>query len=386
MIPYGHDYDNDGNPVEIDPLPVEQTVSDRWLVDLSPFLDGTYTPPAPSRGVTREDGKHILYPGKWHTMIGPTGAGKSWFACQCVFDELLADRSVLYAHFEESLAAGTVGRLLLMGLDPDLIRKRFHFVDRTMGRITGAELAALVDETEPSLVILDGINAACSQYDWDVEKTAGVGKYRSTFVEAAAASGSAVLSLGHPPKARDRQNERHGFGSSAWLDEVDGVGFRIVGSKTQPIRRGGVGYANVSTVKDRYGQVEEGGDLSDTSEGWFDIGSLRVDSDPVGKPSVRVRLMRPGATASGRDVIDSLADQIVGYLGEHDEGRFSSLRALGTSLRAAGGTFQEKNLSVALERLKQAERLEWPEVAERQPRPGWLVDVGREVDRASHDR
>ena len=43
----------------------------------------------------------------------------------------------------------------------------------------------------------------------------------------------------------------HGFGSTAWLDEVDGVGFRMVPSK-HPMVIGGKSYSELYVVKDRY--------------------------------------------------------------------------------------------------------------------------------------
>lgn len=339
------------------------------LTDLTPYLDGTYVAPSPSIGIVREDGKHVLYPGKWHTLIGPTASGKSWFAAQCVFDELCAGNTVLYMHFEESLPAGTVGRLLSLGLSPQTLRERFLWLD-TEKKPSGAVLAALAEARKPQLVVLDGINAACSFYGWPVNEVQAVGMYRKTLVTPFAREEAAVLSLGHPPKARDRQDERHGFGSTAWLDEVDGVGFRIVPSKTSPIARGKTGYANISTVKDRYGQVEALGRIGE-QEGWYDLGSLRVDSEGS---TTRVRLLEVGETAPKRDGIDSLCDGIVEYLSANDEGAFGTVTALEPKLRAAGVKFRKADLTTALERLVQRGQLEWPEVeGYRKPRPGRLL-------------
>lgn len=44
----------------------------RWI-DLSYYLDGNYTPPDPSIGGTPDDMIQFLYPGRWHTVIGPPG-------------------------------------------------------------------------------------------------------------------------------------------------------------------------------------------------------------------------------------------------------------------------------------------------------------------------
>jgi 5S rRNA maturation endonuclease (ribonuclease M5) len=46
----------------------------RWLY-LDEYLDGSYTPPQPSVGAARDDDLQLLYPGRWHTVIGLMTAG-----------------------------------------------------------------------------------------------------------------------------------------------------------------------------------------------------------------------------------------------------------------------------------------------------------------------
>ncbi len=62
-------------------------------------------------------------------------------------------------------------------------------------------------EQSPVLAVLDGINAACSQHGWKVADTEAIGSYRAMFVAPLVKAGAAVLSLGHPPKAKDRQTK-----------------------------------------------------------------------------------------------------------------------------------------------------------------------------------
>jgi hypothetical protein len=250
--------------------------------DLTPFLDGTYKPLQPSVGGLRDDGRAILYPALWHTCIAPTTSGKSWFALWHCISEIRAGRTVVYAHFEEASPAGTIGRIrqIAPDLSDDQIREHFRWLDCTTRWDLGEFAQALPDDA--SLVVLDGINAACSQHGQDVEKSHSIGWYRSTFVTPATRKGAAVLSLGHPPKSADRQGERHGYGNTAWLDEVNGAGFRLLPSKQTPIGKGRLGHSTVYTVKDREGEVESHGvaDTSDKREGWFRIGSFKVDDRP----------------------------------------------------------------------------------------------------------
>lgn len=342
-------------------------------VDLRPFLDGSYRPPEPSRGAERDGGARLLYPGRWHTVVGLTAAGKSWLALVHARDEMAAWRSVVYLHFEEHSPAGTVDRLLAIGAPREAVAERFMWLDCDRMWERG-ELAHELVDLAPGLVVLDGINAACTRHGFDPGTVEAVGWYRDRFVTPAVAAGAAVLSLGHPPKARDRQDERHGYGSTAWLDECDGVGFRLVASKS-PIRRGGSGMANLLSVKDRYGSVERLG-RPDGREGWVYLGSLVVD-DTGEATKARLSAPEPIMSPIGgppQDALDELADRVVAHLAGMPDGSYESEGRLGDALRAARVRHTERDLAAALTRLELAGRLVRVP-GSRRARGGRLVDL-----------
>jgi hypothetical protein len=101
------------------------------------------------------------------------------------------------------------------------------------------EMAKEIGQLEqiPQLAVLDGINAACGLHDWAVKELESVGKYHAMFVHPLTSVGTAVLSLGHPPKATNRQDESNSYGAAGWLNGVDGVGYRMRAGKT-PISKG----------------------------------------------------------------------------------------------------------------------------------------------------
>lgn len=275
----------------------------RRRVNLLPFLNGTFRPPPPSVGGERDDNQRLLYPGRWHTLVAPTAAGKSWFAVWHVVAELRRGNAVGYAHFEEHGPAGMVDRIRTVAPDltiEDLV-DRFVWLDCS-STWKPEEFAAALPERS-SLIVLDGIVAACSQHGWVADKPEAVGAYRQQFVTPATKAGAAVISLGHPVKARDRQTERHGFGASAWLDEVDGAAFRLEPSKN-PIRRGHRGYSALFSVKDRYGLVDLAGLADSKREGWYYLGAFTVDSsvavdNTVTHLTAPAAADDPGAAASG---------------------------------------------------------------------------------------
>lgn len=284
-------------------------------IDLGPYLDGSYVPPTASVGGELVGSRRLLYPGRWHTMIGTTGSGKSWWATWHVVEELRRGHTVAYAHFEESSPAMTLDRL--RGMAPELtvadITERFIWLDCTTSWSTPAEFAGALP-AEVSLVVLDGINAAATQHASDPSAPEAVAKYRRMFVTPATTRGAAVLSLGHPPKARDRQDERHSFGSTAWLDEVDGIGFRIVAAG-KPIRRGHEGAADVYSVKDRGGSVEQFGqsDQGGRREGWMYLGRFHLDSSADRSNTVGWMTTPPLAEVvpAGPEPLERLGEDVV---------------------------------------------------------------------------
>jgi hypothetical protein len=267
------------------PDPENGIHSARWIdriVDLRPFLDGTYTPPQPSIGNVRRDGVCMLYPGRWHVMGGITTAGKSLFAVWQTLGVIQAGEHVVYLHSEECDPGGTTHRLVTfgaaLGIDIDTLVKHFHWVSCETRWEVGEMEHNLRHLPVPALVILDGINAAVGKQGSDVERTEAVGQYRSLFVTPAVVTGAAVLSMGHPVKDRKRQTERHTFGSTAWLDELDGVGFRLEANRRTPIGIGRLGFSTLFTTKDRYGQVEQHGLIVPQREpGWRQFGQFTVD-------------------------------------------------------------------------------------------------------------
>ncbi len=354
----------------------------RRVVDLRPYLDGSYVPQTPSVGGERDDGLQVLYSGKWHTVIAPTTSGKSWFGIWHVVAALRDGKKVAYAHFEEASPMGTVNRIRQTAseLAIDTIVDNLVWLDCTRSWKSPAEWEHSIPN-DVELLILDGINAACSQHQWPVEKTEGVGAYRRTFVTPITSRGAAVLSLGHPPKATDRQGERHGYGSTAWLDDVDGVGFRMIASKNNPIRRDHHGWSALYTVKDRYGEVERHGELNGSNEdggtsneGWYYIGSMHVDNTQ-GRTAVTVTAPKGGGITAGPHA--RLAGHVLAVMDTLPNQRFETFGALEDQVRSHGHEFRQNHLRAALLYLEREGLIQWPEAAARKPRPGWMTNLGR---------
>jgi hypothetical protein len=274
---------DDIHPEGVNPLDTPASLPDDRIVDLSPYLDGTYQPPVPNVGAKREhDGIQTIYQSRWNTIVGLTEAGKSLFAVWQSVHVIHDGGLVVYLHFEETDPRGTLERMrsfgLPLGIDTDTIRKQFVWMNCETKWTEGAFAQVLQRlPVAPTLVVLDGINAAVSQHGEEIMHPKSVAQYRTLFVKPATSVGAAVLSLGHPVKDRQRQDERHSFGSTAWLDETDGVALRLVAT-ARPITKGRKGSSSLSVVKDRYGEVKKHGEPNTKKEaGWFFLGSFIVD-------------------------------------------------------------------------------------------------------------
>jgi 5S rRNA maturation endonuclease (ribonuclease M5) len=354
----------------------------RWL-DLDQYLDGTYTPPDPTVGANRDDYIRMLYPGRWHTVVGLMTAGKTSLALWHVKTVLAEGGHVIYVHFEEPDPGGIIHRLLGFGVDKEVIRKRFHWPEDPTSPWEPGEMArevALLEDT-PMLAVLDGINAACGTHGWDVSANASVGEYRKMFVFPLTSLGTAVLSLGHPPKAANRQNESYSYGAAGWLNDVDGVGFRMTASK-QPITKGGKGSSALHVVKDRYGEVQRWGELqSDKDLPWWYMGQFVVDDTKTFEDKTVAHLSIPakaGEEGSVRDKYDDLGNKVVEYLQTAKDHRFEAVTKLGNSLRAKGVKVSQNDLAPALERLTNHGVITWPDAAGK-ARPGWLTETEDEA-------
>jgi len=242
------------------------------LVDLRPFLDGTYVPVKPDMGLTGGDGTSLLYAGKEHAIIGEMEAGKSWFCLACVRTELLKGHHVLYLHFEESNPSETVTRLMNMDTPEGLITKYFHF----LAPETPADSSTLLPllNMNPSLVILDGVNEAMSLHGWNIREEDGAANFRRRLVKPFTAVGAAILQADHVVKDRE-QRGRTAIGSIHKVNAVTGAVLLL--ENADPFGRGARGRSHLSVLKDRPGHLRQHGRKDRSNPGRTYMGEFVVD-------------------------------------------------------------------------------------------------------------
>jgi hypothetical protein len=235
--------------------PIGSSWGDR---DLSPIvaglLDGSITRPEPTVG-RRDDGVALLYPGRTNGLNGESGAGKSMLVQAVAAQEIEDGHHVVYVDLEDD-ETGTAGRLLDLGLPPDAILGRFHYVrpDECYGLVAAENLLALIDAVVPTLVVIDSTGEALSingVKDQDDE----IARWFRLLPRPIANRGPAVVTVDHVTKAKDGRG-LYAIGSQRKRAAITGSSFMV-----EPIKamgKGAAGAAKLITAKDRCGTHKTG--------------------------------------------------------------------------------------------------------------------------------
>lgn len=319
---------------------------------LEPWLSGEQQRPAPTVGLTRTDGQRLIYPGREHAVVGETESGKSWFALACVAAELLADRFVVYVHYEEPDPGSTVERLRLLGVAPALMVQRLRFA--APSRPAQDDWLRALLTPAPSLVVHDGVNEAMSLHGADIMAADGAATFRRRLIAPCLRAGAATLACDHVPKSVEGRG-RDAYGSVHKGNAIDGA--RIVLENVQPFGRGMRGASRVYVTKDRPGHLRAHGKPSSlTGRTYF--GTLVVDDTPEAGPDF-LALYAPAddETPTAGPTAAELADTVHSVVAALPEGRVGSQRALFAEMRRAGHLFREKAVRDAVDDLLAAGRL-----------------------------
>jgi hypothetical protein len=215
-------------------------------------VDGTWKPPSPTVG-RRSDGKGLFYPGKTHTVVSETEAGKTWFALAAAIHEMAVGCHVFYIDFEDD--QGSVGgRLLNLGVDPEAILGLFHYI-RPEHPLQGTHLDALCEELAhygPSLAMLDGITEAMNMHGLNPIDNVDISTFNRRVNMPLTASGAAQASFDHVTKDRESRG-RYAIGGVHKLNIVSGAGYTL--ENRQPFGIGVTGRSTLKIANDRPGQL-----------------------------------------------------------------------------------------------------------------------------------
>lgn len=248
-------------------------------VDLGPFLDGDYSPPMPTIG-QRDDGVHLFYPSRIHSLFSEPEAGKTWFAMIVTASEMQAGNDVAFIDFEDSFE-GVVPRLLTLGVAPDVIRKQFIYIRPEEAPSLGDKsllFGAITPQT--TLVWIDGVTEAMALFGLRPKEDTEVAQFWKHLPRPLAKRGPAVVLLDHVVKNQDARG-RWATGSQHKLSGLNGVGYVL--ENITPFGVGLTGRTRVWVSKDRPGQVRRHAVVSQAAPPpmrW--LGDMVIRSEPGG--------------------------------------------------------------------------------------------------------
>lgn len=323
-------------------------------LDLGPWLAGERQSPVPSVGISRTDGKKLIYAGREHTVFGETEAGKSWFALESAAVEMRMGRDVVYIHYEEGDPGSTIERLQLLSVTPEQIRKHLRFVAPARP-VRGAWLDPLLDPP-PALVIHDGVNEGMSLHGDDTNAADGAATFRRNIIKPFLAVGAASLSCDHVTKGNGENRGRYAIGSGHKINAVDGAAFLM--ENIEPFGRGLRGASRVYITKDRPGQLRAHGKPT-TIPGKTFFGVLAVDARPEAGPDF-LTFFAPrddDAQESNTGPEERLGEIICDTIAALPQREVGAMRTLLAHLRNAGHQFRDMAVRDALDDLVAAGQL-----------------------------
>jgi hypothetical protein len=285
--------------------------------------------PVPSM-LRREDGNCLLYAGKINAIFGESESGKTWLALEAIRQELAKNNIVFYLDFEDS-ARGILNRLKTMRVPVEKF-KFFRYanpdsrLELGVGELMKTEIMAYL----PSLIVVDGVNAAMNLMGLDLEKNKDATAFSQTILKPLRVGGAGILTIDHVTKSKDNRGN-YAIGAQAKRADIDGAAFAV--SVAMPFGRGIDGALEITCTKDRPGFVRAicpdaktvgVANLKSLPEGRISIsisgGTVKISSREQKMEAVCDLLKRVGHELGRNQIIEHLREE--GHTIGNDEMKF----------------------------------------------------------------
>jgi hypothetical protein len=221
----------------------------------------------------------LFYPGKTHTVVSETEAGKTWLVLAAAIHEMAAGCHVFYIDFGDD-ESSVVSRLLNLGVDPQVILDLFHYI-RPEHPLQGTHLDTLCEELaaySPSLAQLDGITEAMNMHGPNPNDNVDISTFNRRVNMPLTASGAAQVSFDQVTKDTEGRG-RYAIGGVHKLNIVSGAGYTL--ENRQPFGIGMTGRSTLKIAKDRPAQLRR-----NAVDKWY--GDLVLASNADGTAEVTI--------------------------------------------------------------------------------------------------
>ena len=311
----------------------EEATTSSWIPEFI-NADNIYDEPEPSI-LARADGHCIFYAGKINALFGESESGKTWIALEAVRQELDKGNTVFYLDFEDSVR-GIYNRLNTLGADLRQF-KTFLYSNPSEPLTAGARevLLGKIDYFKPSLIVVDGVNAAMNVMGLDLEKNKDATSFSQEVLRPMRLHNAAILTIDHVTKSKDNRGN-YAIGAQAKRADIDGCAVAV--EVEIAFGRGIDGALALKVTKDRPGFVraicQEGKDLG--------VANIKAMA------SGNIKITLEGATVEVMS-IEKKMEQVSTFMAEH--GVEMGKNEIGTRLRKDGLSIGNDNIKVILDSL-----------------------------------
>jgi len=229
------------------------TTRTTWApADLAAILSGEVVPETPTQ-LARADGHHLLYPGRINGLVGESESGKSWVAMHACVQAMRNGEAVVYLDHEDT-AAGVVGRFRALGVADDTLSVLLTYIspDESLGPVQRADLVVALAAAMPTLIVVDGVNAALTLMGLDLDKNKDYTLYHQQVLKVLSGTGATVVTIDHVTKNKDTRGV-YAIGAQAKRAMTDGA--MIAVEAVTKFGRGQSGKLRLTVLKDRPGTV-----------------------------------------------------------------------------------------------------------------------------------
>jgi KaiC/GvpD/RAD55 family RecA-like ATPase len=311
----------------------EEPTTSSWIPELI-NADNIFDEPEPSI-LRRADGHNIFYAGKINALFGESESGKTWIALEAVRQELDKGNFVFYLDFEDSVR-GIYNRLKTLGADLSHF-KSFLYSNPSEPLTEGSREALLtkIDQYKPSLIVVDGVNAAMNVMGLDLEKNKDATAFSQEVLRPLRLHNAAILTIDHVTKSKDNRGN-YAIGAQAKRADIDGCAVAV--EVEIAFGRGIDGALALKVTKDRPGFVraicQEGKNLG--------IANIKAQADGT------IKIFLEGATVEVM-TLETKMEQVSTFMAEH--GVEMGKNEIVTRLRKDGVSIANENIKVILESL-----------------------------------
>lgn len=229
----------------------ERRRSSWWAKPLAGLVDEAQAEPEPDL-LVRGDGAGLAYRGKINGLIGESESGKTWVALHAAHQHAAGGGHVLILDFEDTPST-THTRLVALGCtDETLSRIAYANPDQGLDVLASADLTEHRDHARPSLVVIDGVNAAMTLMGLDLNSNTDATLFHTRLLKPMTAAGAGVLTVDHVPKNAE-QRGKGGIGAQAKRAMISGSSIRV--EVSEPFGKGQSGKLKLWVDKDRPGHV-----------------------------------------------------------------------------------------------------------------------------------